>query len=105
MTKRFILLFALALSAGMMVAQDPVEIEDFALTEETIADDTLIAQTDSIAADMVEANPDPDWYVAPLDYDSVMARHNAPRRAAAANCPIDSVRIFDADSVLTAVTI
>ena len=104
MTKRFILLFTLALSAGMMYAQDPVEIEDFALTEETIAEDTLLANTDSMAIE-VEANPDPEWYVAPLDYDSVMARHNAPRRAAAANCPIDSVRIFDADSVLTAVTI
>ena len=94
MKKYMVLVAAMMMIAGMVSAQ---EVEGFESAE--IAD-TLIANVDT-----VEVDPDPEWYVAPLNYDSVMARHNAPRRAAAANCPVDSVRTFNVDSILTDVVI
>ena len=60
-----------------------------------VATEETIATEDSIATDTIVADPDPEWYVAPIPYDSVMARHKAPRRAAAANCPIDSGLTYD----------
>ena len=60
--------------------------------------------TDSVVMDTIVADSDPEWYVAPIPFDSVMTPRRAPRRATA-DCPIDSVRIFDVDSVLTEVAI
>ena len=90
--------FALGAEAQEMNAQ---EVND--LAAETAAN-TEVAR-DSIAVDTIVADPDPEWYVAPISYDSVVARFKAPRRAAAANCPIDSVRTFNVDSVLESVTV
>ena len=50
---------------------------------------------------MVEVNEDPEWYVPPITSEM----NRAPRRAVAAStCPVDSVRTFDTDSILTEVT-
>ena len=67
------------------------------------ANETPVANIDSVSVDTI-ANPDPEWYVAPMTLDSFIARHPAPRRAAA-NCSIDSVQIFNVDSVLTGVSV
>ena len=67
------------------------------------ANETPVSSIDSVSVDTI-ANPDPDWYVAPMTLDSFIARHPAPRRAAA-NCTIDSVQIFNVDSVLSGVSI
>lgn len=87
---------------GMMPAQEQVEMAsidaDSAAIEQT--DAATVEQTDTVLPD-----PDPEWYVAPLNYDSVMARHNAPRRANATNYHIDSVLTYDINSVLTDVSI
>ena len=67
------------------------------------AEEAPVSNIDSVSVDMI-VNLDPEWYVAPLSYDSLIVRQLVPRRAAAF-CPIDSVRIFDADSVLTGVSV
>ena len=77
----FLLLFVVPVSAQ--------EIPDFNTDSLTM---------DSIAIDSLD--PDPEWYVAPL----VREADFAPRRAAAANCPVDSVLTFNVDSVLVEVT-
>ena len=71
---------------------------------ETIAADADIIGIDSMATDTIIADPDPEWYVAPIPYDSVFGPNKTLRRATA-GCPIDSVRIFNVDSVLTDVAI
>ena len=87
---------------GMLPAQEQVEMASID------ADSAVIEQTDAATAeqtDTVLPDPDPEWYVAPLNYDSVMVRHNAPRRAAANNCPIDSVLTFDVEGNLVGVIV
>ena len=68
------------------------------------AQDIPVVDTDSLATDSLaidSLNMDPEWYVAPL----VREADFAPRRAAAANCPVDSVLTFNVDSILSEVTV
>ena len=65
--------------------------------EETELPDSVILEV----ADTLD--PDPEWYVAPLSRDSVRAGKRA--LVAAATCTIDSVQIFNVDSVLTGVSV
>ena len=67
------------------------------------AEEAPVSNIDTVSVDMI-VNLDPEWYVAPLSYDSLIARQLVPRRAAA-SCPIDSVQHFDVDSVLTGVSV
>ena len=101
MKKTFLILMMMAGAAMMLPAQEPVEMEttdiDSAAIEQTDIDTVAIDQTDTVIPD-----PDPEWYVAPME----LAKQSlAPRRAAANNCPIDSVLTFDVDSNLIAVTV
>ena len=64
----------------------------------------VVSESDTLRTDSIS---EPEWYVAPVSYDSVMKhRYNAPRRVtAAASCPTDSVLTFDIDSNLVSVTV
>ena len=95
--------FALGAEAQEMNAQEVNDLAAETAADTEVAGDSIAA--DTMVADTIVADPDPEWYVAPISYDSVVARFKAPRRTAAANCPIDSIRIFNVDSVLTAVTV
>ena len=66
------------------------------------ANETPVSSIDSVSVDTI-ANPDPDWYVAPLTRDSLRAGKRA--LVASATCAIDSMQIFNEDSVLTGVSI
>ena len=66
------------------------------------ANETPVSSIDSVSVDTV-LNPDPEWYVAPLTRDSLRAGKRA--LVAATSCAIDSVHIFNEDSVLTGVTV
>jgi len=57
----------------------------------------VVSESDTLRTDSIS---EPEWYVAPL----VREADFAPRRAAAANCPVDSVLTFNVDSVLVEVT-
>ena len=48
-----------------------------------------IAEPDSVFAQTLDSAviEDPEWYVAPISLDSLLARQLAPRRAAADACP------------------
>ncbi|MBO4690171.1 MAG: hypothetical protein J5621_04785, partial [Paludibacteraceae bacterium] len=58
--------------------------------QEVVSVDSILADTDSVT--------DPEWYVAPIHYDSVIAHHAQHRVKAAAACPIDSILTYDIDS-------
>ncbi len=83
-------------AAICMAVATPVFAQD--LAQEVVLSDSVSAETvDTII------NPDPEWYVAPLTRDSVRA---GKRALVAANaCTIDSVQIFNVDSVLTGVSV
>ena len=66
------------------------------------AEQTPVSSIDSVSVDTV-VNPDPDWYVAPLTRDSLRAGKRA--LVAATSCSIDSIQIFNEDSILTGVSI
>ena len=103
MKKLFFTLFVFTSFALGAEAQETNAQEGNDLAAETAADTEVAG--DSIAVDTIVADPDPEWYVAPISYDFVVARFKAPRRAAAANCPIDSVRTFNVNSMLESVTV
>ena len=65
--------------------------------QEVVSVDSILADTDSVT--------DPEWYVAPIHYDSVIAHHAPHRVKAAAACPIDSILTYDIDSNLVSVTV
>ncbi len=66
------------------------------------ANETPVSSIDSVAVDTI-ANSAPDWYVAPLTRDSLRVGKRA--LVASAPCSIDSVQIFNEDSVLTGVSV
>ena len=66
------------------------------------AEQTPVANIDSVSVDTM-ATSDPEWYVAPLTRDSLRAGKRA--LVAATSCAIDSIQIFNEDSVLTGVSV
>ena len=66
------------------------------------ANETPVANIDSVSVDTM-ATSDPEWYVAPLTRDSLRAGKRA--LVAATSCVIDSIQIFNEDSVLTGVSV
>ena len=80
-------------------AQEITDFEVVAEEVEALAADTLIAD-DGVIEEYVE--PDPEWYVAPIE---PVVYEAAPRRAtAAASCPTDSVCTYDIDGNLADVS-
>ena len=91
------------MAAAMLFTATPVTAQEVDFDE--ISDSIEVADVAAVEeVDTVITSPAPEWYVAPIPYDSVFARHKVARRAAA-NCPIDSVLIFNVESVLTDVSI
>ncbi|MBQ7531394.1 MAG: hypothetical protein IJT12_06770 [Paludibacteraceae bacterium] len=90
-------LFAAALFVAVPLPVSAQEVDDIDDAEavEAVAD-TLLAEADTLVAD-----PDPEWYVAPVE----PVFGNAPRRStAAAACPTDSVVTYDVDGNFAEVT-
>ena len=80
-------------------AQEITDFEVVVEEVEALAADTLIAD-DGVIEEYVE--PDPEWYVAPIE---PVVYEAAPRRAtAAASCPTDSVCTYDIDGNLADVS-
>ena len=87
------LLFALVCNTAVLAEKSEMEMEA-ALNQEKEEEQALKPESD------------PEWYVAPVAFDSLVSRYEAPRRAlAAADCPMDSICHFNVDSVLTNVTV
>ena len=98
--KQTLLATVLSAAAFFVAAPYPVYAQELAELDEAEAiemvADTLVADVDSI---LVE--PDPEWYVAPVE----PVFGNSPRRAlAAASCPTDSVVTYDVDGNFAEVT-
>ena len=80
-------------------AQEITDFEVVVEEVEALAADTLIAD-DGVIEEYVE--PDPEWYVAPIE---PVIYEASPRRAtAAASCPTDSVCTYDIDGNLADVS-
>ena len=96
--KKFYISFLALCCAVTLSANETTNADEL----NNIAEDSVqIADTDM---PVVQEDSVPDWYVAPIPYDSIFSHRRMVWRAAASTCKKDSMRSFNADSVLIEVS-